>query len=306
MNWIGKGAAGVGLAGGAVLASALYGSRDYRVVCQQVPVLPPGAQRIRVLHLSDEHFVPANTKLAAFVAGLADLEPDLVVSTGDSLASDAGFDAYLNAHARLLTVPGVFVFGSNDYFAPQPKNPLRYLRHRRSGEPHGAPLHWHRLKAAFESAGWVDLTNTARTLRIKDTQVAFVGTDDAHLDLDDYAQAHAALAAAVGTTETRPLTIGVTHAPQLRVLDAMVADGAGIIFAGHTHGGQICLPGGRALTTNCDLPSALASGLHRYPGTWLHVSAGLGTNPYLPLRLNCPPTAYLLELVAVDAATATA
>ena len=93
------------------------------------------------------------------------------------------------------------------------------------------------------------------------------------------------------------------HAPEPRVLDRFAADGYDAIIAGHTHGGQVCLPGGRALTTNCDIEPVRARGLHRHPAdsapgdagsAWLHVSAGLGTNPYVRFRVACRPEATLL------------
>jgi predicted MPP superfamily phosphohydrolase len=97
---------------------------------------------------------------------------------------------------------------------------------------------------------------------------------------------------------TADLTIGVTHAPYRRVLDAMVADALPLILAGHTHGGQVCVPGFGALTTNCDLPWRQAKGVSRWGEAYLHVSAGLGTSPYAPVRFACPPEATLLTLVA--------
>jgi predicted MPP superfamily phosphohydrolase len=88
------------------------------------------------------------------------------------------------------------------------------------------------------------------------------------------------------------------------VLDALVTHGSQVIFAGHTHGGQVCLPGGRALTTNSDLPTSQARGLsqwaHAGRQSYLNVSAGLGTSIYAPIRLFCPPEAVLVTLVAGD------
>jgi uncharacterized protein len=89
------------------------------------------------------------------------------------------------------------------------------------------------------------------------------------------------------------------------VLDQFAGDGYDAIFAGHTHGGQLRLPFAGALVTNCDLDTRRASGLHRHPadaepGTpgsaWLHVSAGLGTSPFAPVRFCCRPEATLLTL----------
>ena len=129
-------------------------------------------------------------------------------------------------------------------------------------------------------------------------KLEFRGTDDAHLGLDDYS-----LVAGPRSAEV-DLSVGVTHAPYLRVLDAMTDDGVELIFAGHTHGGQVCVPGWGALTTNCDLPPAQAKGssVHRTANgrSWLHVSAGLGTSPYAPYRFACPPEATLLTLRPVS------
>ena len=105
---------------------------------------------------------------------------------------------------------------------------------------------------------------------MRQQRIAVVGTDDAHLGLDRYADVP------YRAPEDGVLRIGVTHAPYLRVLDAMAADGFELILAGHTHGGQLCVPGFGALVTNCDLPVSQAKGLHRRGDAWLHVSAGLG------------------------------
>ncbi len=81
----------------------------------------------------------------------------------------------------------------------------------------------------------------------------------------------------------------------------MVADGFGLVMAGHTHGGQLRVPGVGALVTNCDLPTRQARGLSTWSSggreAWLHVSAGLGTSPYAPVRFACRPEATLLTLV---------
>jgi len=100
------------------------------------------------------------------------------------------------------------------------------------------------------------------------------------------------------------VTIGVTHAPYRRVIDAMAYDGLDLILAGHTHGGQVAIPGYGALVSNCDLDPRRAKGLSRHSAgghtAWMHVSAGLGTSPYAPIRFACPPEATLLTLVAAD------
>jgi predicted MPP superfamily phosphohydrolase len=259
-----------------------------------VPVLPPGRAPLRVLHLSDLHLTPGQRRKQEWVRRLADLEPDLVVNTGDNLAHVESVPSVLEAYDGLLDAPGVFVFGSNDYFAPSLRNPARYLLPddgRRN--THTAKLPFGELRAAFEDRGWVDLTNRRQAMTVNGTSFAFAGVDDPHLEYDD-------LAAVAGPADqAADVRMGVTHAPYLRVLDQFAGDGYDAVLAGHTHGGQLCLPFGRALVTNCDLDTRRASGLHRHRSAWLHVSAGLGTSPYAPVRFCCRPEATLLTLIPV-------
>ena len=266
-----------------------------------LPVLPPGAPSLRVLHVSDLHLVPRQRRKAAWLRGLARLEPDLVVSTGDNLAAADAVPAVLEAYGELLHRPGVFVLGSNDYWGPRPKNPARYFLPQ-GGERRvvGVRLPTADLVAGFRDAGWLDLTNRRGHLTVSGVRLGFVGVDDPHLRLDRY-PAGAADAADLSTA----LTVGVTHAPYRRVLDAMTADGARLVLAGHTHGGQLCVPGLGALVTNCDLPRRQARGVSAWQApdadsarAALHVSAGLGTSPYTPVRFACRPEASLLTLTA--------
>ena len=133
-------------------------------------------------------------------------------------------------------------------------------------------------------------------IKINDTTIEARGTDDAHLNRDNYSEVAGAPDKSVG------LAIGVTHAPYLRILDAMAKDDLDLIFAGHTHGGQVRLPWfgeSKALTTNCDLPNWRARGLTQEPGQpWLHVSAGMGTSPFARIRVASPPEVSMLTLQA--------
>jgi predicted MPP superfamily phosphohydrolase len=201
----------------------------------------------------------------------------------------------------LLDVPGVFVLGSNDYYSPTLRNPLRYLLPD-SGKRHtNSPLlPWRELKDLFTGSGWVDLTNRQATLKVGATRFAFAGVDDPHLRYDRLDEV------AGPADPDADVRLGVAHAPYLRVLDQFATDGYDAILAGHTHGGQVCLPGIGALTTNCDLEPGRAKGLHRHPAhsapddpgsAWLHVSAGLGTSKYAPFRFACRPEASLLTVV---------
>ncbi len=296
-------AAAVGVTLGA--AAAAYGWTEARWFVQrtaELPVLPPGTPDLKVLHFSDLHLAPHQHRKRAWIASLASWGPDLVVNTGDSLAHRDAVAPLLDAWGPLLDLPGVFVLGSNDYFEPTLRNPVAYLLPD-NGNRHVSSriLPWRAMTDAMERHGWVSLTNRRDSLTVRGVRLAFAGLDDPHLGYDD-------LAAIAGPADPdADVRLGVAHAPYLRVLDQLARDGYDAILAGHTHGGQLRLPGFGALVTNCDLDRRRARGLHRHPAgsrpgdpgsSWLHVSAGAGTSPYAVARIACRPEATLLTLTA--------
>jgi predicted MPP superfamily phosphohydrolase len=256
-----------------------------------LPVLAEGARPLRVLHISDLHMMPGQRSKQRWVAELADLNPDLVVNTGDNLAHQQSVPAVVRGLGPLLDRPGVFVFGSNDYYAPRPKNPVRYLI-KSKRRVHGIPLPWRDLRAALVERGWHDLTHVRRLLTVEGQTIAVAGVDDPHLHRDRYSDI------AGRPDRSATLRLGVSHSPEPRVLDAFAGDGYDLVMAGHTHGGQLRVPGYGAIVTNCELDRTRARGASRWGAhMWLHVSAGLGTSPYAPVRFACPPEASLLTLV---------
>ncbi|HEY3014502.1 MAG TPA: metallophosphoesterase [Nocardioides sp.] len=288
------------LAGAATLGYSLWEARQFTLRRVDLPVLPPGHRPLKVLHLSDIHLTPKQRDKIEWIRWLEELEPDLVVNTGDNLSHQDAVPVLLDALGGLLDVPGVFVFGSNDYFAPRLRNPLRYLVDTGRRDTSGPELPWQDLQKAFLDAGWLELTNQFGTMTVGGTSFAFAGVDDPHLRYDNLSLVEGPARA------DADVRLGVTHAPYLRVLDQFARDGYDAVIAGHTHGGQICVPGLGALTTNCDLEPARVKGLHRHPAdslpgdpgsSWLHVSAGVGTNPYTPMRVACRPEATLITLV---------
>ena len=293
-----KVAKGLAAVAAGCFAWGLVEATRFRVRRVTVPVLPAGGPEMRILHLSDIHLLPGQQLKLSFLRALADLEPDLVISTGDNIASDTAIPTLISALDRLLDVPGAFVFGSNDYHKPEFKNPLRYVARGRS-EPSKSPerLATDQLRAELTRSGaWQDLNDRRTIIEAAGYRIELRGTDDAHHDLDHYP-------AVVGpASDGVDLSLGVTHAPYRRILDAMTTDGVDLILAGHTHGGQVCVPGHGALTTNCDLPTDRAKGLseHRVEGhhAWLHVSAGIGTSPFAPYRFACPPEVTILTLAS--------
>jgi predicted MPP superfamily phosphohydrolase len=288
--------------GAAALGYATVVERNWFVLRQQeVPVLPPGAAPLRVLHISDTHLTPGRHRLMAFVRSLAALEPDLVVNTGDSIASPVAVEPLIESLGPLLERPGVFVYGSNDLFSPKPRNPARYLW-RTSKDDHWddePDLPWEKLGEEMSAKGWLDLNNRRGRLTVRGLDIAFAGVHDSHTDKDRYDLV------AGKADPSADLRIGVLHSPEPRVLDRFAADGYDLLLAGHTHGGQLRVPGYGALVTNCGIDRARVRGLSMHPPVapdegktaWLHVSGGLGTSPWAPARFACRPEATLLMLV---------
>jgi predicted MPP superfamily phosphohydrolase len=257
-----------------------------------MPVLTPGSSPLRVLHISDIHMRPGQRRKQAWLRELAGLEPDLVVNTGDNLAHPRAVPSVVQSLSDLLSVPGIFVFGSNDYFGPRPKNPLNYLSNP-GHRVHGQPLPWQDLRAAFTERGWLDLTHNRREFEVAGSHIAVAGVDDPHIARDRYD------AIAGAASPAANLRLGLTHSPEPRVLDRFAADGYQLVMAGHTHGGQLCLPIYGALVTNSGLDRSRAKGPSRWGANMrLHVSAGIGTSPFAPLRFCCRPEATLLTLIA--------
>jgi predicted MPP superfamily phosphohydrolase len=148
--------------------------------------------------------------------------------------------------------------------------------------------------------GWTDLSNTSAMITADGRTLEMRGVDDPHIGRDRYQEV-------AGAFSATNLGIGVVHAPYTRILDGVIGDGADLVLAGHTHGGQLRIPGYGALVTNCDLDRTKARGLSQYEvltldGDFheapLHVSAGCGTSPYAPFRFACRPEATLLTLTA--------
>jgi predicted MPP superfamily phosphohydrolase len=289
------------VAGAATLGYASVIERNWFAVRRyDVPVLAPGAEPLRILHISDAHLTPGRHRLLSFLRSLDALEPDLVVNTGDSIAHRDAIGPFLDALGPLLDRPGVFVYGSNDMFAPKPKNPLRYLW-RTSALDHRDPpdLPWAELGESMAAAGWLNANNRRGRIKVGQADIEVGGVHDSHIDFDRYNEI------AGPTDPTADLRLGVMHSPEPAILDNFVADGYDLLLAGHTHGGQVRLPGFGTLVTNCGIDRARAGGLHRHPpaGTdgqrqaWLHVSVGLGTSPWAPVRFYCRPEATLLTLV---------
>ncbi len=297
------GALGMGAAAAAHLWSRHVEIHRYTLREVELRILPPRTRTIRVLHISDLHLLPDQQRKLDFLEHLTLLRPHLVIDTGDNIASAAAIPVLAEALEPLLRRPGAFVRGSNDMYEPVAKNPARYLlpdaRPEGMTDPKEPTLPVGELTERLAEHGWKDLTNTRATIELGGLEVRLVGVDDPHLELDEMPPP--ASPPPPAPAHGNVLRLGVAHAPYRRVLDSFVADGSELILAGHTHGGQLRLPGIGALVTNCDLPRQQARGLSDWQGVPLNVSAGMGASPYSNYRLLCPPEATLLTLRAPKA-----
>lgn len=337
---------GVVAAGAAGVGYASLVERNWFALREaSVPVLPAGSRPVRILQVSDLHLTPGQSRKIGWVRDLARLSPDFVINSGDNLSHLDAVPGLLRAMEPLMAFPGAFVLGSNDYYAPTFRNPARYLTSRYAHvNRQRALLPTDQLVQGLAQGGWLDMNNARTRVAVGGLELEMVGVNDPHIQRDRYAAVSAPAASDVA------LTIGLVHAPYQRVLNAMAADGVGLVIAGHTHGGQLCVPGFGALVTNCDLDRRRASGVSRWwvgaggppdpaveraqhavpdaPATarrarstddsfwvgdgravqpssaapdgaaWLHVSAGLGTSRFAPVRFACRPEATLLTLTS--------
>ncbi len=259
--------------------------RRYRLVRHRLDILPAtAAGPLTVLHLSDLHFVRRDPGKAAFLAGLP--AADVTVVTGDFLAEPEAVETTVAAvHEVRGRLASWFVLGSNDYFVPRPLNYLAYFRGKRAPR-RAARGRADDLVSQLRADGWDDLTNVRRDVDINGVSMELLGLDDAHIAWHD-------LRIAPRRSPDR-FGFAVMHSPDS--VPETAALGYDFMVAGHTHGGQVCLPGVGALVTNCSLPARLVSGMIRVGDAVVSVSPGLGTSKYAPFRFFCRPEATLLEL----------
>lgn len=277
----------------------------YTVRRHTLPILEPGSQTLRILHISDIHMAPWQRRKQRWIASLAALRPHLVINTGDNLGHVDGLEGVRAAFEPLRGIPGLFVHGSNDLVAPAPRSPFTYFSGPSGRHVTVQDLDTAALDAYLEGLGWHSVDNRSISLDMRGHRIDAFGVGDAHrrldrLDLvpgmvDELREADPS-----SHTDPDPLTIGVTHAPYRRVLDVFTTHGADLIFAGHTHGGQVRVPGWGALVANCDIPLHQARGRSSWARSGrrvpLNVSAGLGHSIYAPVRFACRPEVSLITL----------
>ncbi len=283
--WLG--AIGAGTALYAWWESTAVEVREHRLT---VADLPPGLDGLRILHVSDTHFPADGDSVGRFLEQVWPLEFDLVCCTGDFVETAAGWESAGDALTQLDAPFGVFAtLGAHDYCAPV-RTPaewasfnidrLRGLR-RRFVNPQP-------FVDRLESAGIVVLRNEWRSLEIGGELVRIGGAGD---DSVGMAQMESATPPAGG------FSILLTHSPDAALRMPSAAEGGpSVVLSGHTHGGQIRVPGWGAPLRHSQLVSRRqADGVFQVAGAQVVVSRGFGT-AHVPLRFACRPEIGLIHL----------
>jgi hypothetical protein len=232
-----------------------------RILAVDLPRLPAAFHGYRILHVADPHFDAAPGLAEAILRSVAGAEVDLCVFTGDFRAAvrepftETGILPALAAiRATVRATDGFFAtLGNHD-----PSDIVPHL----------------------ERVGLEMLLNRSRRIRRGAAQIAVTGVDDVHRYYTP------AAAAALRSHDPARFGIALVHSPEFA--GEAAAAGYDLYLCGHTHGGQVCLPGGRPLITHLCRHRDLHSGLWRQRGMLGYTSRGAGPS-CLPVRFNCPP-----------------
>ncbi len=267
-----------------------------------VPDLPPGLDGLRVLHISDTHFPESADSVGRFLELIWPLEYDLIVCTGDYVETAAGWNAAGDALTQLRAPFGVYAsLGAHDYCAPVRTlgSWLQFnsdrLRHRRRRMVNPAPF-----VERLEAAGIVVLRNEWRSAEIGGELVRIAGAGDASVGM-----AHLERALPPADLTPASFQMLLTHSPDAVFRLSPSSREPRLVFCGHTHGGQIRVPGWGAPVRHSNLVTRerAAGVFHPYgpEGPQVIVSRGFGT-AFVPFRFACRPELGLYELRRAESA----
>ncbi|HEX7035662.1 MAG TPA: metallophosphoesterase [Pseudomonadales bacterium] len=237
---------------------ALRNARTLEVVRHRavLPNLPPAFEGFRILHLSDLHIDVSEETCHAIIDAARSIDYDLCVLTGD------------------------YRFRTSGDIEPALAN-MRRLRTSLAGEIYGV-LGNHDsvlMLPELEDMGIRMLMNESVVLERGGDRLHLAGIDDAHFfGVENFEKALADVPADV------PIVL-LSHTPE--VFRQAAHSGVSLLLCGHTHGGQICLPGGIPLLLDAAIPRHLGRGPWRHRDMLGYTSPGAGTS-IAEVRLNCP------------------
>jgi predicted MPP superfamily phosphohydrolase len=232
------------------------------------PTIPNAFDGFTILHLSDLHTDMNETAMERLAKLLQKLRYDLCVLTGDYRGKTFGpIDSCLAGMARLrdaLAAPVYAVLGNHDSV---------------------------RMVPELEAMGIRMLLNESVTIERARQRIHLAGVDDAHFYRVDNIEK------AASEVPHEAFSILLSHTPEI-YRQAAHAD-FDLLLAGHTHGGQICLPGGIPITLDAVLPRSFGVGPWTYANMAGYTSAGAGSS-VVPVRFNCPPEVTIHRLRSAE------
>lgn len=241
---------------------------------------------LRILHLSDFHFYPGATGRKRFLHQLAERELDLIFITGDFIDNDRGIGLCIEALRPLQAKYGVYaVLGNHDYVHVS----WRSLFHRTGTLVYDLCHERNdveRLTVELQKIGIVILRNERKAVDIDGVPVTIAGVDDPYTRHDDIPKTLA------GDREEGPCFVLVHTPDRFREIAAYKPD---IVFCGHTHGGQICVPFYGPIVTRSLAPRVMAYGFHSLNGTIFFTTRGVGSSRLSRPRFLCRPEVNFFE-----------
>ena len=252
-----------------LLSRARENAIHYRVREFDIPIagLPPAFAGYRILHLSDLHIDEILDGGERLCQTVAQLDYDLCVVTGDYRFDTYGMHdetmARMSRLIKVLTCPDgvVGILGNHDFIEMVPH---------------------------LEGMGMTVLLNESLAIERGPYRIWLVGLDDAHYyEVADLSRATS------GVDASQPVLL-LVHSPEL--IEEAEAAGIDLYLCGHTHGGQVCLPGGIPVIGNARCSRNKLSGRWRHGRMQGYTHRGTGASG-LPVRINCPPDISLHRLV---------
>lgn len=241
-------------------------ARDIRVKINPVTLerLPGNFEGFRVLHISDLHLDMSEDIPAALIEAVSELEYDICVLTGDFRAQTYGpYEEALHGLQRVrahLSDPVIGILGNHDTV---------------------------RMLPGIEELGIKVLMNEAMIIEREGEFIHLAGIDDPHYHRADN------LEKASDPIPADAVSILLSHSPEI-YRQAAYAE-FDLMFCGHTHAGQICLPGGIPISCNARCPRDMCAGNWQFHNLKGYTSAGSGVS-IVDARLNCPPEVTVHEL----------